>query len=259
MGGRGSSSSFTTVTPTPAPAPIPAPALQPDPQDDDTQAVAATATPSGVTLAEVQQMSDQELHDFLINVYKTDIPDFLNKVHLQKMIYALNLNAPPEIVDQKTFDSLVKQGNTPIYRTVNSTTVNGIRFTAGDICDMMTDGDTTFVGNGIHGDGLYFSNSLSGSKSYGYSSTSQTVGAVFNSNAKIISESALRQQYNTFIQTHPQTRKALGFARSKSSNDSMSQFALIQGYNVISSPQGGGETYYTVIDRSALTMTKKRY
>lgn len=256
MGGRGSSSSFTTVTP--IPAPIPAPALQPDPQDDDTQTVAATATPSGVTLAEVQQMSDQELHDFLINVYKTDIPDFLNKVHLQKMIYALNLNAAPEIVDQKTFDNLVKQGNTPIYRTVNDTTVNGIRFTADDICDMMTDGDTTFVGNGIHGDGLYFSNSLSGSKAYGHSS-SKTVGAVLNSSAKIISESALRQQYNTFIKTHPQTRKALGFARSKSSNDSMSQFALIQGYNVISSPQGGGEMYYTVIDRSALTMTRKRY
>ena len=115
------------------------------------------------------------------------------------------------------------------------------------------------MGNGIHGDGLYFSDSLSGSKMYG-NSTARTVGAVLNSKAKVISEQKLQKEYDSFVKSHPQTRKALGFARSKSSHDSLSQFALIRGYNVISYSHGwNNETYYTVIDRSALTMSRKQF
>ena len=73
---------------------------------------------------------------------------------------------------------------------------------------MLIDGDLTFVGRGIHGDGLYFSNSLSGSKAYG-DHTGQTVGAVLNSKARVISETQLRQDYDAFVKSHPQARKAL--------------------------------------------------
>lgn len=259
MGGRGSSSSFTaTATPTSTPAPT-----QPTSVLNDDNDGATSVGPLGVSLADVQAMDDKQLHDFLIDVYNTDIPDFLNSVHLQKMLYALNMNDGPEIVSQSEFDDMTVNApfgsaQTVLYRTVNSTTVNGIKFTADDICDMLTDGDTTFVGNGIYGDGLYFSNSLSGSKAYGYGS-SKTVGAVFNSKSRMISDTALRKQYDAFVKSHPQTRKALGFARSRSSHNSMSQFALIAGYNVITSSQGGSETYYNVLDRSVLTMTRKRY
>ena len=140
----------------------------------------------------------------------------------------------------------------------DDTVVDGVPFTASDCCDMLIDGDLTFVGRGIHGDGLYFSNSLSGSKAYG-DHTGQTVGAVLNSKARVISETQLRQDYDAFVKSHPQARKALGFAKSHSTHDSYSQFALIRGYNVISSDQYSNETYYTVLDRSALTMTRKRY
>lgn len=246
MGGRGSSyTSSAQVTPN---AP---PAVQAQP-----------STPSGLTLSDVQAMDDQQLHDFLIDVNKTDIPAFLNDIHLQRMIYALGMNDTPEIVDSATFKQLTTGPGalTPIYRTVNDTTVNGVSMTAQDICDMLTDGDTTYVGNGIHGDGLYFSNDLAGSKAYGHGgSRSKTVAAVLNMNAKVISETQLKSLYDSFVKTHPQSRKALGFARSKSSHDSMSQFALTQGYNVITSKQFGGEVYYTVLDRSVLTMTRDHY
>ena len=220
------------------------------------------STPSGHTLAEVQAMDDKGMHDFLIDVDKTDIPDFLNTHHLQKMAYALGLNDGPEIVSQQEFDDMTTNapfgsGMPVIYRTVNDSSGSGM--TADDICDMITDGDVTFLGDGIHGDGLYFSNQLSGSKAYGNGPSARTVGAVLNSNAKVVSETSLRKQYDAFVKTHPQTRKALGFARTKSTHDSMSQFALLQGYNVITSNQYGGEVYYTVLDRSALTMTRKRY
>jgi len=213
------------------------------------------SSPSGHTLADLQTMNDQELHDFLISVDKTDIPDFLSDLHLQKMVYALGMNDAPEIVSDAQLKQLVNNGATPLYRTVNDTQVNGVDFTAQDICDMMLEGDTTYIGRGIHGDGLYFSNSLSGSKAYGYGSA-KTMTAVLNSNAKVISENRLRSEYDAFVKNNPATRKALGFAKSKSSHDSMSQFALMRGYNVITSPQSGGENYYTVLDRKVLTMTK---
>lgn len=265
MGGRGSNSPFAGFKVKCAngvPWPILFPSQDSDDDDDvDTTPLPASQQPGplGVSLAEVQAMSDQELHDFLINVYHTDIPDFLNDVHLQKMIYSLGLNDGPEIVSQQEFDNMVSAGNEVIYRTVNPTTVNGVSFSANDICDMLTDGDVTYVGVGVHGDGLYFSNDLRGSKAYGYSSQAKTVGAVFNGKARIITEGRLRSQYDAFVKTHPQTQKALGYARSKSYHDSMSQFALIQGYNVIVSQQTSTEDYYTVLDRSVLTMTRKRY
>lgn len=218
------------------------------------------STPSGYTLSDVQAMDDKGMHDFLIDVDKTDIPAFLNTdIHLQKMAYALGLNDMPEIVSQKEFDDMTVNAPfgssaTILYRTVNDTS----SMTADDICDMLTDGDVTYHGNGIHGDGLYFSNSLSGSKAYGHTNP-KTVGAILNNKANVISESKLKNEYDAFVKNHPQTRKALGFARSKSTHDSMSQFALLRGYNVITSNQGGGETYYTVLDRSVLTMTRKRY
>lgn len=56
----------------------------------------------------------------------------------------------------------------------------------------------------------------------------------------------------------PRTRRALGFAKAHSTSDSMSQFALLMGYNVITTKVGYNETYYTVIDRSALIMSKTR-
>lgn len=244
MGGRGASYQRVVtlpISPTPIPPPPP-----PDPLD-------GTPAPSGVTVNDLAKMDDQALRDFLFGVDKVDIPDFLNSHHLQKMVYALGLNDKPEIVSDAQLRKLIANGATPVYRTVNDTRVSGIDFTASDICDMMIDGDLTYHGNGVHGDGLYFSDSLSGSRIYGNSSR-KTMTGVLNGNARVVSESRLRSEYDSFIKTHPQTRKALGFAKTKSSHDSMSQFALIRGYNVIT--YGGGETYYTVLDRKALTMTR---
>lgn len=224
-------------------------------------APAPQATPSGLTLADVQKMDDQQLHDFLINVDKTDIPAFLNDVHLQKMLYALGMNDKPEIVDSATMKKLTSGPNAPemIYRTVNGTTVNGTPLSAKDICDTITDGDLTYVGGGIYGDGLYFSNSLSGSKAYGWGSDVRTVGAIFNSKAKMITKNQLNSLYDNFVKTHPETRKALGFAKDRGGrHSSLSQFALVMGYNVIVTPKGS-ENYYTVIDRGALTMTRDKY
>lgn len=228
------------------------------------QPMHAPQTPSGKTLADVQAMGDQDLHDFLIDVNNTDTPDFLNTHHLQKMTYALGMNDKPEIISQQEFDDMTVNapfgsGATVLYRTVDDANLTGgVRITAKQIQDMLLYGDLTYHGNGIHGDGLYFSSSKSGSQAYGRGGgRSRMVACVLNGKAKPITETALRKQYDAFIKTHPQSRKALGFARSHSTHDSMSQFALTQGYNVIISKQYGGESYYTVLDRGILSTTGK--
>lgn len=150
----------------------------------------------------------------------------------------------------------------PIYRTVNDSDddVQGISMTSDDICDMMTDGSLSYVGRGVHGDGLYFSDSKRGSKLYGNPGQNpKTLRAVLNpAKARAISESSLQSAYDAFVKSHPRTRRALGFAKAHSTSDSMSQFALLMGYNVITTKVGYNETYYTVIDRSALIMSKTR-
>ena len=202
------------------------------------------------------------MHDFLINVQSVDMPQFLCDSHLQRMIYGLGMNDKPQIVSDKQLNAMVKQGAVPIYRTVNDSddAVQGISMTSDDICDMMTDGSLSYVGRGVHGDGLYFSDSKRGSKLYGNPGQNpKTLRAVLNpAKARAISESSLQSAYDAFVKSHPRTRRALGFAKEHSTSDSMSQFALLMGYNVITTKVGYNETYYTVIDRSALIMSKTR-
>ena len=235
MGKRGASSGFT------APAPA---AVQP------------MTTPSGHTLAEVQGMDDKQLHDFLIDVYNVDTPDFLNTHHTQKMVYGLGLNDKPQVVPDAQLQQMIKSGAQPIYRSVDDVTLPGsIRLTGADMHDMLRSGDLTYLGNGVYGDGLYFSSDLRGSKGYG----NTTIQGVLSPNARTITERQLRNEYDSFIKTHPQTRKALGFSAKRGSSwkNSLSQFALIRGYNVITYTHYDGETYYNVIDRSALIVSDK--
>ena len=87
-----------------------------------------------------------------------------------------------------------------------------------------------------------------------------TIQGILSPNAKVISKQQLSNEYDQYIKTHPQTRKALGFSAQRGSKgwkNSLSQFALIRGYNVISEKQWGNETYYNVIDRSALIVSDK--
>ncbi len=96
----------------------------------------------------------------------------------------------------KQLNAMVKQGAVPIYRTVNDSddAVQGISMTSDDICDMMTDGSLSYVGRGVHGDGLYFSDSKRGSKLYGNPGQNpKTLRAVLNpAKARAISESVCR-------------------------------------------------------------------
>ncbi len=234
MGGRGSNSGLSAsslggsggganlpplVVPLASVQPQQSPvALQNQPAPPTPASLAPNAPPMGVTLSDVQQMDDTSMHDFLINVQSVDMPQFLCDSHLQRMIYGLGMNDKPQIVSDKQLNAMVKQGAVPIYRTVNDSddAVQGISMTSDDICDMMTDGSLSYVGRGVHGDGLYFSDSKRGSKLYGNPGQNpKTLRAVLNpAKARAISESSLQSAYDAFVKKPSSHAPRVGVCQS---------------------------------------------
>lgn len=249
------------VQPTP-PAP-PTPPVQPAPQarapinaqqlwNDAKTKGSIDLTESGITLADVQKMNDQELHDILLAITKQDLPDYLMANNQQRFVYALGINNKPIVEDDATFAKNSK-GQTVIFNAQNTASLPGYTLTADEIHDFIKYGDDTLQQNGIHGNGLYFTNQ-GASSGYGR----RQAAARFNpATAKIISETQLKREYDSWVQTHPLSRKALGYTARNGNgygNNTYSQFALLRGYNVIQSTQHGAT--YTVLDRSALIYSK---
>ena len=206
-------------------------------------------TQSGVTLADLQQMNDKDLHDILLAITKQELPDYLMPNNQQRFTFALGLNAKPIVEDDATFAKNSK-GQEVIYNAQSTANLRGYTLTGDDIHDFIKYGDETLQQNGIHGNGLYFTPSQSASAGYG---NRQSAARLNPATAKIITETQLKREYDSWVQTHPQSRKALGYmARNGNSygDNTYSQFAMLRGYNVIQSTQHGKTL--TVLDRSAL-------
>ena len=213
-------------------------------------------TESGITLADVQQMNDQDLHDILLAITKQDLPDYLMPNNQQRFVYALGINQKPIVEDDATF-ALNSKGKEIIYNaqsTVNLNGPNGYTLTGDDIHDYLKYGDDTLQQHGIHGNGINFTPNQGASSGYG---NRQSAARLNPATAKIVTESQLKREYDNWVTTHPQSRKALGYmARNGNGygDNTYSQFAMIRGYNVIQSTQHG--TTYTVLDRAALIYSK---
>lgn len=258
-GGQGAMKAKVQPTPpappTPPVQPIPAPRAPINAQQlwQDAQTKGSIdLTESGITLADVQKMNDQELHDILLAITKQDLPDYLMANNQQRFVYALGINGKPIVEDDATFAKNSK-GQTVIFNAQSTANLSGYTLTADEIHDFIKYGDDTLQQNGIHGNGLYFTNQAA-SSGYG----NKQSAARFNpATAKIITETQLKREYDSWIQTHPLSRKALGAMKYKGNgygNNSYSQFAMIRGYNVIQSTQHGAT--YAVLDRSALIYSK---
>lgn len=212
-------------------------------------------TESGITLADAQQMNDQDLHDLLLAITKQDLPDYLMPNNQQRFVYALGINGKPIVEDDATF-ALNSKGQTVVYNAQSNANLSGYTLTADDIHDFLKYGDDTLQQNGVYGNGIYFSNSRSGSAGYG----NRQSKARFNpATVKMVKMSQLRSEYDTWKKTHPLSQKALGYTKANNAGygtNTFSQFALLRGYNVIYENVGGGETYYSVLDRSALIYSK---
>lgn len=202
------------------------------------------------------QMTEDEKVDAISNAIQNGVPNHLSDSSFQRMIYNLKFNDKPQLVDDKTLDTM---NGTEFFRTVNSVydKKNDLGYSATEIAKQIQTGSITRTsdnGGSVFGRGIYFADDYAHStRNYGHTvndvNETAVVRAKLNSNAKVISHTrAENGAYNEI-----RSGSKLGQLLKQADFDSRpSIFATIKGYNVIENGTG----YYVVLNRRAITMSK---
>ena len=177
-------------------------------QTDDKSASFLAKVDNQTDLAQFQQQTN-DAYSFYDNPY-------------QKMVVQMNLNKPATVMSEADFNKYVQQtGATVIYRG----------WSGQNAVDRFKSSPNSHVGNGINGDGYYWSTDKSTAKSYG---STVTKGAL-SPNARVVS---LDEVNRRIAQASPKFQSSLRKAGSRGTrtygaNDGQSQMALKMGYNAI--------------------------
>ena len=164
----------------------------------------------------------------------------LNDSGLQRVILAMNLAGPGRTVADADFDAAVKDA-----------ALNGVVLYRGSsrvAIDNLVNGDVGYIGDGIHGDGIYFSTQIRTARSYG---GTRVTAFIDKGLANVVSEDKLYRMLNN--ESHDVQRQFSG-------DSGLSSYALYKGYNVIHVPGGngsrshkyGGEDFYVPLTRGVL-------
>lgn len=140
----------------------------------------------------------------------------------QKFVETVGLNKPATVLSEADFNKYVQQtGATVLYRGWSSQ----------NAVDRFKQSPNSHIGNGINGDGYYFSADRSTARRYGGVGTK----AALSPNARVISVDAVNAQ---IANASPKFRASLAKAgtygtRTYGGNKGQAQMALKMGYNVI--------------------------
>lgn len=189
---------------------------------------------------EFMDMTPDEAKEFASKCYSQEIDRSLNRgSHTQHMAQALGLNDKPKVVSRDEFDKIAAQSPTgPVFRGVVDNLSAGV--SADEIVDMTVSGELTFLGNGVHSDGIYFSTSRRTAEGYSGGDKGRVMEACFSADARIADyETLLSQKSSTPI-------------------GDTGTFALYSGYNAIRVKESGGEEYLIALDRSSLVFCDTR-
>lgn len=249
---------FHPVTnPRPTPQPAPQPVQQPTPQpQQQPQPAIPTNTPSA-TFDAFKKMTDDQKADAITQAAKTAVPIFLAQNDLQRVLYGLQLNDKPTLVDDSVLNTMPGKD---LFRTVNATkdTVNRIKYSADEIAAQVIKGSVTRVsdtGGSACGRGIYFADSYRAStgpygNTHGNVKATAVVRAKLAPHARTISESGAMSGVQREISSGTKLGKAIA---NISSRDRTAVWALSKGYDAIVDSYTG---YHVVINRSALVASK---
>jgi hypothetical protein len=207
-------------------------------------------TPSGTTLDELKNLSEQEMYDKIddiLNDSNIKVPDYLDGSDTTKIMYALGINNKPAVVDEATLDAM--QGR-ELYRTVYET--GSMPPPSTDmVLDQIRNGDYTQMsgkGGSAHGRAIYFATDYTDSTIYGSGERNPMVmRAKLNPNANIRSEGSLaRQMYNDTTFDNSRLNRRLG------GHDAIAVYALTHGVDGWYSG-----TYTMMVNRGALTASSQ--
>ena len=140
----------------------------------------------------------------------------------QKLVESMNLNGSATVLSESDFNKYVQQtGATVLYRG----------WSGQDAVDRFKNSPNSHIGNGINGDGYYFSADRSTAQGYGGTGTK----AALSPNARVVS---LAEVNKAISNASPKLQSALRKAgsngtRTYGSNNGQAQMALKMGYNTI--------------------------
>ena len=210
-------------------------------------------TPSGMTYEQFLAMPEDQRFDALKDIVENPnivVPDYLDKSVTSKVMYALGMNNKPTVVDDATLDTMPGRD---IYRTVYE--LPGMPPPSSDaIIDQIRTGDYTQLsgkGGSAHGRALYFATDYYDSAVYGHGEkNAQVMRSKINPNAKMVSESNLRNQMQT-KSVNPKFNNLANHPRVDS-RDRQSLYAISQG---IDGWYSG--TYSMIVNRGILTASSQ--
>ena len=205
-------------------------------------------TPSGVTMQQFMQMSDDEKYDLMNDILNNKnivVPDYLDGSDTTKVIYALGMNNKPDVVADDVLDTM--QGR-DLFRTIYETGSMPPPSTA-DVAEQIRVGDYTHMsgkGGSYHSRAIYFADNFDDSATYGSSERNpMVIRGKLKPTANIRSERSLTNQMNADTNF---TRKM----RNAGYKDQLSLFAISHGVDGWYS-----DTYTMMVNRSATVMSSK--
>jgi hypothetical protein len=255
-GKAGATTTFTIRQPAFHPVTNPRPTPQPAPQpvQQPVQQVQQNQPSSGYDA--FKKMTDDQKADVILQVKNTPVPTFLSQSDTQKVLYGLNMNDKPTLVDDSVLDTMPGKD---LFRTVNDSkdTANRIKYTATDIASQTIKGSVTRVsdtGGSAYGRGVYFADNYYDSTAvYGQTrnniSKTAVIRAKLSPTAKTIGTRAAQQQTVQEIKSGSKLGKAISKLGLR---DQTTIWALAKGYDAMVAPNG----YHVIINRSALIASK---
>lgn len=206
-------------------------------------------------LREFQRMNGEQLDDLANELRLRPRSYCLNQGlnpdnATQRLVEELGMNDKPTVLSNEAYDKIIQNnpGIIQIYRGVED---NG-SMSADDIRNHMLMSDKTYIGDGIHGEGLYFSTSQRTANIYAGYGGAVTQGFIDPAKAKTVDENDLyRMASRDPINTVDRFRN-------------ISEYAIYKGYNCIVARGGngtqthadGGEDFYIPLDRSIIVARK---
>lgn len=172
----------------------------------------------------------------------------LNDNGLQRLVHDLDMHSPGVVLPDSDYDAQVDScalNGVELYRGANQRAIDSIMY-----------GDLSYMGDGIHGDGLYFSTSAKTAQDYG---VVQTTAYIDKNLARVIKEDSLYRMLD---------REPIEVRRLFRGDSGLSAYAIYKGYNVIHAPGGNGSRsvalygtkngvdYYVPLTREILVFRK---
>lgn len=191
---------------------------------------------------EVSNMTPEAKREWVKNALNSSVPETLNQdSDAQKIVHQLGMNGTPQMMCSDEFDDYVQSnGAVVIYRGVRGTADK----TETQIINQMAyDTESPYIGNGVYGDGLYFSTLSSTAESYSNSLTGVAKCAL-RKDAKVYDYPSLP------FEKRAETSKWL----EETGVSEASVYAMCAGYDAIRVRYSGNEDYYVVLNKAAMVM-----